>query len=204
MATKSEEEAKKTPYDLFIAPRPYSFNLSQEMLGLLREEFDPPILVDRFAEAIAGQDVAEVKTTAEKMFREYGEHLMRKTMQLGEEYPDRTYEVLREAADQTGEMIFPLVLQRFIEIAYLSTQQFRLLPILENWAERLVYLVKDCYVFNSIKDRIGSETAEWMPCRHACLALCRTGWQGLDLDATIDLEAEMAKDGYCQFAINRI
>jgi hypothetical protein len=204
MATKSEEEAKRTAYSLFVAPRPYSFELSPEMLELLRKEFDPPIIVAKFAEAIADKKGTEIDTVAEKIFCEYGEQWMRKTFQLGEEYPDRTYEVLKEAADQTGELVFPLVLQRFIEIAYLSTQQFRILPIVENWGRRLVYKVTDCHTFKTLQDKCGSEATSLLPCRHACLTMCRTGCQGLNLDATVDMDATMVRDSYCQFAINRI
>jgi len=203
MATKSEQEAKKTAYPLFVAPRPYSFELSEDMLQLLRNEFDPPIIVAKFAEAIAGKKGTEIDSVAEKVFGEHGGEWMKKTLQLGEEYPDRTYEMLKEAADQTGELVFALVLQRFIEIAYLSTQQFRILPIVENWARRLVYKVTDCYTFKTLQEKCGSEVAGLLPCRHACLTLCRTGCQGLDLDATVDMDATMVKDGYCQFAINR-
>jgi hypothetical protein len=204
MATKSEEEASKTAYNLFIAPRPYSFNLSEEMLKLLREEFDPPVVIQRVAQEAAGKEAGEIDAAAEKIFRDYGDQLMRKTLQLGDEYSDRTYEVLREAADQTGEMVFPLVLQRFIEIAYLSTQAFRLLPIVENWSKRLVFKVTDCYMFKTLQSQIGPEVADRLPCRHACLTLCRSGLQGLGLDGSVEMEANMAKDGYCQFAINRI
>ena len=204
MATKSEEEAKKTAYQLFVAPRPYSFELSTEMLELLRKEFDPPLIIAKFADAAAGKKGAEIDTAGEKVFGEYGAEWMRKTIQLGEEYPDRTFEMLKEAADQTGELVFPHVLQRFIEIAYLSTQQFRILPIVENWARRLVYKVTNCYTFKTLQDTCGSEAASLLPCRHACLALCHTGCQGLNLDATVSMDATMVKDGYCQFAIDRL
>ena len=204
MATKSEKEAKETAYSLFVAPRPYSFELSAEMLELLRKEFDPPIIITKLAEAVAGKKEAEIDAVAEKILGEYGEEWMKKTLQLGEEYPDRTYEMLKEAADQTGELVFPHVLQRFIEIAYLSTQQFRVLPIVENWAHRLVYKVTNCYTFKTLQEKCGSDVASLLPCRHACLTLCRTGWEGLNLDAMVKMEATMTKDGYCQFAIDRV
>jgi len=204
MATKSEEEARKTPYEVYIAPRPFSFELSQEMLALLRSEFDPPIVVDKFARAMVGKKADEVDEVAREIFGQYGEQWMRRTLQLGEEYPDRTYEILKEAVDRTGEMKFPLVLQRFIEVAYLGTQQFRILPIVENWQKRLVYNVKDCYTFKTIVEKCGQEVAGQMPCRYACITACTTALEGLGLDATIEMESIMAKDGHCQFALNRI
>ncbi|MDD5311830.1 MAG: hypothetical protein PHO26_02190 [Dehalococcoidia bacterium] len=204
MSTRSEEEAKKTPYELYIAPRPFSFELDSEMLVLLRKDCDPPLIVEKFAAEISGKKQDDVDTIAKKVFGKYGEDWMRRTLKLGEEYPDRTYEILKEAVDKTGEMKFPLVLQRFIEIAYLGTQQFRILPIVENWAKRLVYRVKDCYIYKLEVEKCGQEVAGSLPCRYACLAACKTALDGLGLDAAVEMEATMVKDGACQFALNRI
>jgi hypothetical protein len=204
MSTKSEEDAKKTPYELYVAPRPFSFELDTEMIGLLRKEFDPPIVVERFANEISGKKADEIDAIAKKVFGQYGQDWMHKTLELGETHPDRTYEILKEAVDDTGEMKFPLVLQRFIEIAYLSTQQFRILPIVENWANRLVYRVKDCYTFKTEVEKCGQEVSNSLPCRYACLTACKTALEGLGLDAAVNMEATMIKDGYCQFAMNRV
>ena len=204
MGTKMEMEAKKAPYTLFVAPRPYSFELNLDMLNLLRQEFDPEGIVTKFAQAVAEKKAPESDVVAEKIFGEYGKDWIKRTLQLGEEYPDRTYEVIREAADQTGELFFPHVLQRFIEIAYLGTQQFRKLPVVENWARRLVYKVTDCYTFKLLKEKCSSEVVDLLPCRHACLTACHTACQNLNLDVAINMDASMVKDGYCQFAIARI
>jgi hypothetical protein len=204
MATKSEEQAQKSAYEVYIAPRPFSFELSSEMIGLLRQEFTPPIVVEKFAKEIIGKEPGQIDAIAKKVFGSYGENWMRKTLQLGEEYPDRTYEVLKESVDQTGEMKFPLILQRFIEIAYLGTQQFRILPIVENWSKRLVYKVKDCYTFKTEVAQCGQEVANMLPCRYACLGACKTALSGLDLDAAVNMEATMVKDGYCQFALTKV
>lgn len=204
MGTKTETEAKKTSYPLIMSSEAYSFELNQDMLNLLRQEFDPNEVVAGFAQAAAGKTGAESDGLAEKIFGEYGRNWMKKTLQLGEEYPDRTYEVLREAADQTGELVFPYILQRFIEIAYLGTQQFRKLPIMENWARRLVYKVTDCYTFNILKEKCDPEVVDLLPCRHACLAACHTACQELKLNVNINMDASMVKDNYCQFALARI
>ena len=204
MATKSKEQAKNSAYDVYIAPRPFSFELSSEMIGLLRKESSPTGVVEDFARQIAGLKPDKIDAVAGKVFGAYGENWMRRTLQLAEEYPDRTYEVLKEAVDQTGEMKFPLILQRFIEIAYLGTQKFRILPIVENWSKRLVYRVKDCYTFATEVEQCGQEVANTMPCRYACLAACKTALSRLDLDAIIKMESTMVKDGFCQFALNRV
>ena len=107
MGTKTETEARKSPYPLLISSESYSFELDPDMLNLLHKESDPGEVVARFAQAVGGKKGAESDSAAEKLFGEYGRSWMKKTLQRGEEYPDRTYQVLREVADQTGELLFP-------------------------------------------------------------------------------------------------
>lgn len=199
-----EEQAKESPYPRFVAPAPYSFDLNNDMLNLLRQEFGPQKIVDKFAQAVAGKEGAQIEDRAKEVFGEYGKEWMGKVLQLGEEYPDRTYEVLREAIDLTEELFFPHVPQRFLEIAYLSTQQFLQLPVSENFRHRLVYQVPDCGIFNLLKEKCGSEIAGLMPCKYACLRALETLRQGLELDAIIDMTASTAKLGFCEFSVKKI
>jgi len=201
---KIEEEAKKSPCPLFIAPKSYSFDLNEDMMNLLRQELDPQKVVTKFAEAIAGKDAKEIDKVAKDVFTEYGEQWMKKVIQVSEEYPDRTYEALKEAIDETGESFFPHVPQRFLEIAYLCTQQLRQLPVLENYRDRLLYQVPGCYPFRLIKEKCGSEVADLMPCRYACLQALATLQKDLEMDAIIEMVASTAKDGYCEFSLKKI
>jgi len=196
------EEAKKASYPLFVAPRPYSFELNEEMIALLRQEFEPPGVVEKFTKAIAGKKGTEVDDIAKDVFGEYGKGWMKKVLQLGEEYPDRTHEVLRETIDRTGELFFPLVPQRFIEIAYLSTQQFLKLSVLENHRHKLVYQVPDCYTLRLLREKCSSEVADLLPCKHGCLTALEVLFQDLNLDVTIDMDA--SEDGYCQFVVTSV
>ena len=179
----------------------YSFDLNEEMLRLIREEFDPPKLAKNLAAAISGKKPEEIQKEGAEVCSRYGRELMKKAVQLGEEYPDRTYEVIKEAIDSTGELFFPYVAERFIEIAYLGTQQFLTLPVLQNCFPRLVYKVVDCYTFKSLKAECGEEVANMLLCKNACLTALDTIRQDLKLDVAIDMEAEMTKDGFCQFAL---
>ena len=124
MAEDYFKELKEAPYPLFVAPRPYSFDLNEDMIQLLRDEFNPETVATKLADAISGKDKSEVEKIAKGIFEEYGQNWMRKTIQLGEEYSDRTIEVVLESIDRSGEqfLLFPHVLQRFVEIAYLSTR----------------------------------------------------------------------------------
>jgi len=202
MGTQSEVEAKRSAYEPYVAPRPYSFELSMEMVELLRREFDPVVLVEEYARLLSERGAKE-EEVAEKLFGGYGVRWMGKAVQLGEEYSDRTYEVLKIAAGRTGELVFPFVVQRFIEIGYLGTQQFRKLSIVENWAERLVYEVRDCYMFKVLQEKCGGEVAGRWPCRHACLRGLETVAKEFNVEVRIEVEAAMVREGRCQFALNR-
>ena len=186
-------------------PARLSFELSEEMLGLIAKEFSIQQLVGSFAQAISGKKSGEVESIAKEIFTDYGVNWIRKSLQLGEEYPDRTYEVLREAIDSTGGSLwFPLVPQRFLEIAYLSTQDMEFLPVIENNPRRLVYKVVGCKMFQALKEECAGEVANMLPCRHACLSACHTLFNDLDYpEVLVEMEASTNKDDYCQFVITK-
>ncbi|MBW1710702.1 MAG: hypothetical protein JRG97_13755 [Deltaproteobacteria bacterium] len=182
----------------------YSYELNPDMLKLLREEFDVDKVTSKFAEAIKGKSAGEIEAEGKAIFEEYGRNWIRQSLKLGEEYPDRTYEVLLEAIDKTGGYLrFALAPQRFLEIAYLSTQEISILPIIENNVNRLVYRMVDCDTYKNLKEKCGEEVANLLPCRHACLTACETLHRDLEIDALVQMEAQIPKDGYCQFAARR-
>ena len=197
-------EAKKSPYPRFVAPEPYSFDLNEDMIALLRQEYDPQKVVAKFADAIAGKKETEIDDITREVFADYGKNWMRRVIQLGEEYPDRTFEILKEVMDNTDEYFFPHVPQRFLEIAYLSTQQFLQLPVLENYRYRLLYQVPDCYTFKLLKEKCGSQVAALMPCQYSCLEALKIMRQDLELDAIVEMTASATKDGYCEFSIKKL
>jgi len=182
----------------------YSYELNAEMLQMIREEFDVDKVTSRFAEAIKGKGPAEIDGEARAIFEAYGTNWIRRSAQLGEEYPDRTYEVLREIIDKTdGYYRFALLPQRSIEIAYLSVMEIPALPIVENNHNRLAYRIVDCPMYSKLREKCGDKTANLLPCRHACLTACKTIHGDLNIDANIGMEASAPKEGYCQFGAGR-
>ena len=200
------KDLKEAPYPLFVAPRPYSFDLNEDMIKLIREEFNAEGVASKLAEAISGKAISEVEKIGKEIFEEYGQNWMRRTMQLGEEYSDRTIEMVKESVDRTGAqfLIWPHVLQRFVEIAYLSTQQFLKLPITLNNQWDLAYRVPKCLLFNTIREKCGDEEANLMVCKNACLQALETLHKDLEIDAVIDMVASTAKDGYCEFSMKKL
>ena len=179
---------------------PLSFDLNESMTKTIAQEFDIQELTSQFAEAVAGKSGEAIEKAAKEIFGDYGRRLMRRSRQLGEEYMDRTYEMMKKVIDKTGVMYFPLVPQRFIEIAYLSTQPIFTLAIIQNNGQKLVYKLTECGTFNAVKEKCGSDIVNSLPCRHACLAALETVFQDLDIQTNIGMEATMPQDGYCQFA----
>jgi len=185
-------------------PKLYSYELNKEMMEALAEEFDPEAVASDFAKTVEGKSGDEAEAAGESFFTDYGTRWIRKSRKLGEEYPDRTYEVLLEAADSLdGYLRFALVPQRFLEIAYLATQDFPHLPIIENNQYRLIYRLKQCKTYEQLKEKCGEEIADSLPCRHACTTACEVLHRDLEVDAKVEMQAELPKDGYCQFAAIR-
>ncbi len=183
----------------------YSYELNPVMLEQLNEEFDIEKMTSAFSEQIKGKSSDEISSKGKTFFEDYGTNWMKKAHKLGEEYPDRTYEVLKMAIDKADGNYFKFALlpQRFIEIAYLSTQDIPVLPIIENNPERLVYRMVECKTYSSLKEKCGEDAAKQLPCRHACLAACKTIHRDLEIDANIKMDASIPVEGYCQFSARR-
>jgi len=206
MANDPFKKLKEAPYDLFIAPKPYSFDLNEDMIKLIREEFGAEGIASKFADAVKGKPLSEVERIGKEIFEDYGQKWMRGTMQLGDEYSDRTIEVVKETVDRSGNqfLFFPYVPQRFIEIAYLSTQQFLKMPITLDNAYELAYRLPQCQLFNTTKEKCGGKIANLMTCQNACLKALETLRNDLELNAVITMVASTAKDGYCEFSLRKL
>lgn len=174
-----------------------SHDLNEEMIAKLGQECPPEPVVAAFAAKIKANSAAAAKD----VFGAYGSRLMQRALELGEEYPDQTYEVLKAAAKKTGRLYFPHVAQRFLEIAYLATQPIATVDIVENNHYRLVNRMGPfCAVYKTIKQACGDDVAATVPCRHACLSALNGLYEALKLDVAVTQEAEMGKDGQCRFA----
>ena len=182
----------------------YSFELNKEMMAELAEEFDVEALATDFAKAVDGKSGDEAAAEAERFFTDFGTRWIKKSHKLGEEYPDRTYEVLRGAVDHTGVYNFPFMLQRFIEIAYLSIMEIFTLPILQNSYDRLAYKMVDCPMFKALVEKCGQGVANQLPCRHACLTACTTVARHFGVDVATEMQGTTPKDGHCQFSMTPV
>ena len=199
-------ELKKTPYDVFVAPRPYSFDLNEDMVNMIRSEFGADLVADKLSAAIKGKTKADIAGVASALFKELGGAWMQKTIQLSDEYSDRTIEVVLESVDRQGNqfLAWPHVPQRFVEIAYLGTQAFLKVPITLNNLEVLEYRIPQCALFGAIKEKCGDDVANLMTCKEYCLTALETVRRHQELEAIVDMPKTTGADGYCEFSMRKL
>lgn len=180
-----------------------SFDLDEGMLRQLRTDFGPAALRAELDRALKEPGPADAPTRASDLFAAFGEHWMRAALELGEKHSDHTYEVMKRAQEQTGSIAFPYFPQRFIEIAYLGTQSFQALPVVENSARALTFRVPSCDFYDAIVEGRGEEFARKLHCRQACLTACQTAFGHFGFQVTVEMQAALPGDGFCQFNVRQ-
>lgn len=166
-----------------------SFELNEEMLKMIAEEYKLEDIAVSFKNARE-----ESVDSAREALHSLGQQVAKRVLQLGEEYPDRTYEILKEAVDHTGAYKFPLVPQRFAEIAYLALLDLRFLMVVENNPKRFVFQIKNC----RLRSLIGEGNLK--PCRQFCIALVETIFGDLGLDVSVEIKEIQ---GCCEICAER-
>ena len=174
------------------------FDVDQTMLRELSSEFSPVVLVKTLD--LGG---ASASKDAETEFENYGRSLAARSVEEGERRSDRSYEVLKQAVAKTGEMLFPLVPQRYVEIAYLSLQPSKRLRVMLNSPAAFSYRVDDCSIYRAITEEYGESAARRMECRGTCLALLDELFSRFNLDVEVQMETEMAAAGSCLFRVTK-
>jgi hypothetical protein len=183
--------------------RPYSFELNEDWLAIMAKEFDMAEAAADFARTVAGS--GDIEAAGEVFFRKYGADLMKRNLQLGEEYMDRTYEVLKIASDKTdGYLAWPLVPQRFIEAAMMSIQDTLVIPVIQNSYDCLQFRIEECRLYWALREKCGDAVAGQLPCRYGCLAMVETAFTSFDLGAMTTMTATAPRQGYCEFTTTRI
>jgi len=186
-----------------VLPKEWSFDLADEMVDRIRNEFDPHEAVSELAPKVAGKPLGEAQQIAEAYFADYGQRWMERSLELGKQYRDRAYETLLAAAAKTGEMAFPFIPERFIEIAYLGTQPIYSLPIAENTKSDFAYKMVFCDTIEAMREKCGDELAERLPCRQACLTAATLAFTAHGFDVEVTQESSLVDGEFCHFKVRR-
>jgi len=181
----------------------YSFDLAEEMIQTIHDEFDPEKVTDAFKELVDRTSKDELPAKAEEFWADWGQRWMTRSLELGEKYNDRTYVVLKAAAEKTGVLGFPLIPERFVEIAYLSTQPIYTVPVVENGARGLTFKMAFCDYYKGNREKVGEEITDELHCKAMCLAACQTAFEGFGFKVNVGMDYTMPEDGFCQFSIRK-
>lgn len=181
----------------------WSFDLDQEMVDEIGEAFDPRAAVADLATLVDGKPADEAEAIARAYFADYGRRLAGRSAALGEEFRDRTYEVMLAAQERTGNDGWPFTAQRILEIAYLSSQPIYTLPIVENSAYRFSWKLALCETYHQLEEQLGPEFAQRLPCRQACIAATQRAFERAGFPVAVLQDARMPEDEYCQFTAPR-
>ncbi|MFC1821746.1 hypothetical protein ACFL9T_03500 [Thermodesulfobacteriota bacterium] len=176
-----------------------SFELNEEMLGIIAQEFDPKDLAAKFAAAVAEKGL---ESATKEVLEVFGNQLGHRSLQLGDEYSDRTYEMILETVDQTTTYKFPLLPQRFLEIAYLSTQGLYAFPVRINSHKLMRFEISDCKIFEGLKNQCSEEDIKGVPCRAACESLIKTVCSHYDCDVNVEADTDPVGENKCVFAVH--
>jgi len=206
MTTDYFAELKKQPYPLFKAPKPYSFDLNEDMIGMLRKEFNAEKVSTELMDAIAGKPKEEWAKLAEDFFKRHGAIWMNRTIELSDQYSDRTIEMVMESVDRQGRqfLVFPHVLQRYVEIANLSTQDTLKIAITLNNKDELAYRIPKCALHAKIAEKAGPEFAKLMTCKNYCDTALEIAQKKIEIDTLLSMPFETARDKFCEFDMRKL
>ncbi len=174
-------------------------DFKEELISELADEFDPSEFVKQL-DISNGEDITSCKSD----FEEYGEVLIRKSIKIGEENPDRIYELMKDAAEKTGELKFPLFPERYLELAYLSIQPFRRLWVNANSPELFSFEIKNCALFNCIEEEYGEASSSKMACSTFCFKMIDEAFENFDFNIEKSMPENMAENEKCLFEIVRM
>lgn len=183
------------------ADDPKAFNLHEEMVSRIGQEFDFVKAAKSFSKMVKGKVDDEILKSAKDFFGDFGHRLVLRCIEEEEKNPDMTYKTLKEYLEKTGMDIFPLIPQTYLEVACLCAMPIYELKVVQNNADKLTYHVTDCHIYKTLIEELGHEQAEKLPCRFGCLALSETLIEKLNLNAQAVMEAEQPKVGKCKFSL---
>ena len=177
------------------------------MLGLIHDNFNIEKYVDDFLTKIGQAGEQQIPAIALKMFGDAGKLLAKNVIEISdnEENRDRGYQILREYCLRPENSAFPHLIQRFIEVVYLSINpKLPEVGLLEASRAKLTYWIDedDCHVYEVIKGKCDETVLTHMPCQYLCTHMLNElamSWGVKDYE--INMDAMMAEDHLCKFNI---
>ncbi len=185
------------------------FDLNRGILEMIFNDFQPMQLVDDFNISIENNGKNKIEEVAQTIFKKAAHDLVEHVVDIADrkEYRDRGYQILREYCMRPENELFPHLIQRFIEVLYLSINPKQPeVGILEASRGQLMFWIdeNECYVYHLIKEKCGEDVSNTMPCRHLCLNAIEHMVASWEIsNCHISMDALMAESQLCKFNICR-
>lgn len=145
--------------------------------------------------------VESLKGKGEKVAREalesFGRELMKLTIELADgKYIDRTGEMVERVARQT-DISFPHRLERYVELAILSSRPTDRWNIARATTRELVLQVSSCALNQAL-----AEAGLALPCKAMCLASFEVAAARTGDKLSMEMSKTLTKDGMCEFSFS--
>ncbi len=145
--------------------------------------------------------VESLKGKGEKVAREalesFGRELMKLTIELADgKYIDRTGEMVERVARQT-DISFPHRLERYVELAILSSRPTDRWNIARATTRELVLQVSSCALNQAL-----AEAGLALPCKAMCLASFEVAATKTGDKLSMEMSKTLTKDGMCEFSFS--
>jgi len=145
--------------------------------------------------------VESLKGKGEKVAREalesFGRELMKLTIELADgKYIDRTGEMVERVARQT-DISFPHRLERYVELAILSSRPTDRWNIARATTRELVLQVSSCALNQAL-----AEAGLALPCKAMCLASFEVAAARTGDKLNMEMSKTLTKDGMCEFSFS--
>lgn len=182
----------------------YSYSLSSELMELLEAEFPISSLIEDCRKALREASPEQKEKIDEEIFGAFGLQIALRILELEGKYRDRSAELIYLVAEQTGHL-FCSIQQRLLEIGMLAVTNENRWKYKEVSYKRLAYEVSKCIVYEALKELLGKEVADKVPCRHFCLGFIRGICEGTGIgdSVTIQMPSKISDEtGHCLFDID--
>jgi hypothetical protein len=166
----------------------YVFDADRGMIDKIAPENDFSGLIVRLK--------GKGKEETESLMSAFGEALMEKVAQVGEQNKDRAWEMVETCAKQTG-ISFPHVIQVYAELFTLCSRPIDKWAVVESHPGKMRLHQYTCSYLKAQTDA-GLNT-EGLPCKALCLSAMGFVSRHRNIAAGVELTKQLPADSVCEF-----
>ncbi|RMF96119.1 MAG: hypothetical protein D6734_04340 [Candidatus Schekmanbacteria bacterium] len=174
----------------------YQYGLDLDFLDSIEERVSVDSLLSGYLEKVKGEDSSNKDEDVKKYFSTKGKTLAEIICDEEKNHRDRMAEVVYEVAKKTGH-IFPSIPQRLLEISFYALRPDDDWIYKEVSSNAIEYEVRDCELFNKLKEKAGDEEAKKMPCWNFCRTVSDIIYDKTGVRVKVSMKKSLANDNRC-------